>query len=65
MVKIRASCVACGDNFSPTTFAKISSVKFIDANEPGEIGTRGRYRGQPTPKGSLTLEVSDKAEKDW
>jgi len=60
----RLGC-ACGDNFSPAAFAKISSVKLIDTNEPGDIGTRGRNRGKPTPGGSATIEISDKAEADW
>lgn len=65
MVKIRASCEASGDNFSPAAFAKMSNVKLVEAPEPGEIGTRGRYRGVPEPYGSATIEVSDKAENDW
>lgn len=65
MVKIRASFSVAGKKFSPSCFLKMSSVKLVDANEPGDIGTRGRYKGKPTPDGSATIEVSDKAEEDW
>jgi hypothetical protein len=65
MVKIRASCRVIGDKFSPTTFATLSSVKLTDTGEPGAIGTAGRYQGKTTPYGHATIEVSDKAEKDW
>ncbi len=65
MVKIRASCSVIGDKFSPAKFAKMSSVKLVDAHEPGAIGNVGLYRGKPTPFGHATIEVSDKAEEDW
>jgi hypothetical protein len=65
MVKIRASCLVLGQNFSPAAFKKRSSVRLVDAHEPGAIGTIGIHRGKPTPYGSASIEVSDKAEKDW
>jgi len=65
MVKIRASFSSSGENFSPAKFSKINSVKLVDANEPGDIGRRGRHRGKPIPYGSATIEVSDKAEGNW
>ena len=65
MVKIRASFHAVGDSFSPATFAKISSVNLVRANEAGDIGTKGKHLGKPTPYGAGSVEVSDKAEEDW
>jgi hypothetical protein len=65
MVKIRASCVVVGPEFSPQRFSKISLVKPVDAGEPGALGKVGRYRGKPTPYGHATIEVSDRAETDW
>ena len=65
MVKIRASCGVVGKDFSPAAFAKRSAVKLVDENEPGAIGSIGRFRGKPTPFGSATIEVSNKAEEDW
>jgi hypothetical protein len=65
MVKIRASCEVVGDKFSPAEFATLNSVKLSDAGEPGAIGKVGCYRGKTTPYGHATIEVSDKAEKDW
>lgn len=65
MVKIRASCSIVGEKFSPMAFSKISGVKLIDPNEPGDIGKIGRYKGMPMPYGSASIEVSDKAEEDW
>ena len=58
--------MAIGDNFSPSAFSKINNrVKLVNVNEPGDIGTRGRYIGEPTPYGSASIEVSDKPETDW
>ena len=54
-----------GDKFSPGVFSKISSVNLARHNEPGDIGTKGRYKGKPMPYGSASIEVSDKAEEDW
>lgn len=65
MVKIRASCSAIGERFSPLEFEKVASVRLVDSHEPGAIGTAGVYRGKPTPYGAATIEVSDKAEEDW
>ena len=65
MIKIRASCLIVGKNFSPMLFSKLSSVRLIDAHEPGDIGSNGRFKGKPTPFGSASIEVSDKAEEKW
>jgi hypothetical protein len=65
MVKIRASCLVIGDSFSPLVFAKLSPVRLVNANEPRDIGKRGRYCGMATPYGSAIIEVSDKAETEW
>ena len=65
MVKIRASFSVTGYKFSPSVFSQINSVKLVRANEPGDIGTIGRYRGRATPYGSASVEISDKAEADW
>jgi len=65
MVKIRASCSVIGDKFSPAKFAKMSSVKLVDAHESGAIGNAGIYRGKPTPYGAASIEVSNKAQEDW
>ena len=64
MIKLEASCEVMGEGFSPAAFAKMSSVRLVDANEPGAIGDRGRYRGKPTPRGSASIEVSNKVG-DW
>jgi hypothetical protein len=65
MIKIRSSCEITGESFSPAKFSKISSVRFVNAGEPGAIGKVGRYRGKPTPYGQATIEVSNKPEDDW
>jgi hypothetical protein len=65
MIKIRASCAIIGKNFSPAAFAKNSFVQLIDAHEPGANCKVGRYQGQPNPYGQATIEISNKAEKDW
>ncbi len=54
-----------GDKFSPAAFENINSIRIVDAHEPGALGRVGRYRGKPIPYGSATIEVSDRAEKDW
>jgi hypothetical protein len=65
MVKIRASITVTGEKFSPAMFSRISSVRLVDVHEPGDLGTRGRFKGKPSPGGAGTIQVSDKAEKEW
>ncbi len=65
MVKIRASCEIIGQRFSPSLFKSLNSTPLLDANEVGEVGKSGIYRGLPTPFGSATIQVSSKAEQDW
>jgi hypothetical protein len=64
MLKILASCSVAGEKFSPTAFTKISSVKLVRTNEPGDIGNKGRYRRKPKPYGSASIEISNKT-KGW
>jgi hypothetical protein len=58
---IRATAVfrASGSAFSPESVETRIGVSFSKKNEPGEIGTIGRYRGQPIPYGSAELSDAE------
>jgi hypothetical protein len=47
MIDIYAHCSLYGEEFSPTLAERESGVRFERKNEPGELGTIGRYRGKP------------------
>ena len=55
--KITASVVFQGDNFSPAKAAELTGLELSEANEPGDKGTLGRYRGKPTPYGAASFEA--------
>ncbi len=55
MVKISGVFLASGPEFSPRSVERQTGILFSQQNEPGDIGTTGRYRGQPRPYGSCTL----------
>jgi hypothetical protein len=44
---------ARGERYKPSSLA----YAFTRQNDPGDIGTRGRYKGQPTPFGYSEIEV--------
>jgi len=53
---ISASISFQGENFSPKKAMEITGLNFIETNEPGDIGERGRYKNKPTPFGYGRLE---------
>ncbi|MEM1057223.1 MAG: hypothetical protein AAGI52_17025 [Bacteroidota bacterium] len=53
-----------GDTFSPGEASRQTGLQWNRANEPGEIGARGRYKGRPTPFGSARLEVADESPEE-
>src|SRR4051812_26230816 len=55
VTRTQISLVAGGDAFRPSTLA----APFADAEDPGAIGKRGRYRGVPVPAGSATFVVPE------
>ena len=48
-----------GDTFSPSEAERLTGLSLVRKVEPGEIGERGRYRGQPTPYGAAALAVPE------
>jgi hypothetical protein len=64
MVEIGGYCHLHGDTFSPSKVEAEFGVRFQSKNEPGEIGTTGRYRGKPVPYGSACYVFgNDRSEK--
>jgi len=47
-----------GKKFIPSRLKVSGKVRIVRANDPGDIGTTGRYRGKPTPYGSCDLECT-------
>jgi len=59
ITRTQISFVAGGDTFRPSTIA----APFSEAEDPGAIGKRGRYRGVPVPAGSACFDVPE-SEQD-
>jgi hypothetical protein len=55
MVTIQPICLFQGAQFSPRKVNLPDGVQFDKVNEPGDLGTTGRYKGKPTPFGSASL----------
>jgi hypothetical protein len=61
MITLLPKCHLQGDNFSPKKVEGSTGLAFAKKNEPGEIGTVGRYKGTAIPYGSATLQLSGEA----
>jgi hypothetical protein len=59
ITRTQISLVASGETFRPSAI----DAPFSDAEDPGTIGRRGRYRGVPMPAGSATFSVPE-SEKE-
>jgi len=46
-----------GTAFSPAAAERQTGLSFAEKNELGDLGTRGRYPGQPLPFGSATFSA--------
>lgn len=55
LIKVNAVFRASGPEFSPDNAERNSGIRFSQKNEPGDIGTIGRFRGNPLPYGSCEL----------
>jgi hypothetical protein len=58
ITRAQISFVASGERFRPSTL----NVPYSETEEPGAIGTRGRYRGIPLPEGSASFDVPETAK---
>ena len=57
---IRPECILSGDNFDPTDLKeKKRDIKIEKIIATGEIGTRGPYKGKPTPYGLCKITTPD------
>jgi|ERR1051325_3311361 hypothetical protein len=52
-----------GEKFFPSRLRIGGKMRIVRANDPGDIGTRGRYRGKPTPYGSCNVECTIKGRR--
>lgn len=64
MVKLLPQCLIVGPAFSPSNVIWLKHTELRDINEPGDIGTKGRYKGLPLPYGSCTIIITEKPG-DW
>lgn len=55
MIRASVSLRAWGGTFSPQEAERRSGVLFSEKQERGDIGGRGRFRGQPLPYGNAAL----------
>lgn len=56
MKSISAICVLQGENFNPSEFVRLTTLNVKEIQRKGDIGLKGRYKGQEIPFGSLTIE---------
>jgi hypothetical protein len=47
-----------GKDFSPSFMERTTNLNLVEKNEPGEIGTSGKYKGRPRPYGSAVLRLN-------
>ena len=64
MSGVTATLSISGESFSPKAAGERLGLSLgPDSNEPGELGTMGKYKGKPTPYGSAsfkcTVELAD------
>lgn len=63
MLNIYVDCNLWGERFSPGAVERETGIVFDRKNERGDIGTIGRYRGQPLPYGGATLVLREGGER--
>jgi hypothetical protein len=56
-------CALWGNRFIPSQLRVSGQIEIADANDPGDIGTLGRYRGEPTPYGSCNVRCTIRGRK--
>ncbi len=65
MIRLFPYCWMCGETFSPRTVERRAGIVFDAKDEPGEIARSGRYRDQPNPHGSASIDfVHDRSSCD-
>lgn len=55
MNRLTALCLLKGASLSPSALRAELHLKLVDANEPGEVGRTGRYKGHPMPFGAAGI----------
>lgn len=50
-IQVEGYWIINGPEFSPSAAERATQVRFSERTEPGEICSRGRYRGKPAPAG--------------
>jgi len=62
MVYIESFCIIQGERFSPNEFNSKAPVFLENGNEPGDLGSSGRYRAKAIPFGSGRLNTPAELE---
>ncbi|MCG8685232.1 MAG: hypothetical protein MI892_10175 [Desulfobacterales bacterium] len=52
---VEPECHLWGEDFQPADLAAIENIQLHRVNEPGKIGTIGKYKGVPLPYGSCRV----------
>ncbi len=58
MIEETAYLIVYGPTFSPSAAAAEHGFPYENQNEPGEIGTAGRYKDRPIPDGHARVELT-------
>ena len=59
MLDYSISCTVWGEQFSPSLAVKKFGLELYDNTEPGEITSRGRWMGKPSPFGFGTIKLKE------
>jgi hypothetical protein len=59
MIEVSSILSAFGSDFHPS---RVDGVSFTEANDPGETGRTGKYKGVPTPYGSAEIHFDSPPE---
>jgi hypothetical protein len=60
MLDYSITCIVWGEEFSPSLAVKKLGIELYDNTEPGEITSRGRWMGKPSPFGFGTIKLKAK-----
>lgn len=51
--------IAVGTRFQPRELERMTGLRLPEAVSPGDVATRGRYKGKSSPEGYANVRLSD------
>jgi len=59
---VNAYCELVGEKLSPSAVASTCALSIVKSTEPGSVGVTGRYKDEPMPFGSVTVDLAEGLE---